>query len=40
MATADQLTELADQRVDLGGRQAAVGVVDEPGVEAELAEQG
>ena len=32
--------ELAEQGVDLGRGQAGVGLVDEPGVQAQLAQQG
>ena len=33
-------SELAEQGVDLGRGQAGVGLVDEPGVQAQLAQQG
>ena len=37
---ADHLAQLAEQRVDLGRRQVGVRLVDQPGVQAELAQQG
>ena len=40
MAAAGHLVQLAEQRVDLGRRQACVGFVDQPGVQAQLAQHG
>ena len=39
VAAAGHLVQLLEQRVDLGRRQARVGFVDQPGVQAQLAQQ-
>ena len=37
---AGHLLQLAEQRVDLGGRQAGVGIIDQSGVQAQLTQHG